>query len=635
MPSSRIDVSSVIHRALLDTFVVDPTSSWFSGSADNGTLPSKACKKSLKPLAASAIVFSTLCPLVVTPWYTMSLHSLPSLEYSGSHGTVTLNKYPPLPSSDGGINQHASALNKSRAVALEKVDKAPFSLFHVKVLLVAGTGFFTDAYDVFTINIVAIMLSSIYGESSGLEFGLKAASPLGNLIGQVLFGWLADVVGRKRMYGIELMIIITSTFAQAIAGSGPTVNIIAVLMLLRFLMGVGIGGDYPLSAIISSEFASTRSRGRLMTAVFASQGWGYLASTIVALVTISIFEKAILRDPSTDLYHIDYCWRILVGAGCVPGVIALYFRLTVPETPRFTMDVERNVKKACRNIEAVLSANGVTPGVWRMDPEASTERTDAPTASLRDFRNYFGQWKNARVLLGTAYSWFALDIAFYGLGLNSSKVFTETMLANLGLSTGEGVGVPGIFSHLHNVTVYTMIVVAGALLPGYLASFLVIDSWGRKPIQFMGFFILSALFLIMGFEFQNFTQTIWKTKILFFLYCLANFFQNFGPNVTTFVIPGEVFPTRYRSTGHGLSAAAGKLGAIVAQVIFYRKGGAIETILKIFGFVMLTGVASTALLPETRGRSLEELSNENQKGFIRGANQIELRNGIVLRKVTP
>jgi MFS transporter, PHS family, inorganic phosphate transporter len=221
------------------------------------------------------------------------------------------------------------------------------------------------------------------------------------------------------------MIIITSTFAQALAGSGPTVNIFAVLTFLRFMMGVGIGGDYPLSAVISSEFASTRSRGRLMTAVFTSQGWGYLgmkstlylclclclpASTIVALGTISIFEKAILRDPATDLYHVDYCWRILVGAGCIPGVVALYFRLTIPETPRFTMDIERNVKKACRNIEAVLSANGVTPGVWRMDPEASTERTDAPAASFRDFRNYFGQWKNARVLLGTAYSWFALDV---------------------------------------------------------------------------------------------------------------------------------------------------------------------------------------------------------------------------------
>jgi len=74
------------------------------------------------------------------------------------------------------------------------------------------------------------------------------------------------------------------------------------------------------------------------------------------------------------------------------------------------MDIERNVKQACRNIEAVLSANGVSPGVWRVDPRASKERTDVPKASIQDFWEYFGQWKNARVLIGTSYSWFALDV---------------------------------------------------------------------------------------------------------------------------------------------------------------------------------------------------------------------------------
>src|SRR5260370_22507121 len=74
------------------------------------------------------------------------------------------------------------------------------------------------------------------------------------------------------------------------------------------------------------------------------------------------------------------------------------------------MDMERNVKQACRNIQSVLSANGVEPGVWHVDTEASTERTDAPRSSIRDFKLYFGRPKNARILFGTAYSWFALDV---------------------------------------------------------------------------------------------------------------------------------------------------------------------------------------------------------------------------------
>ena len=108
------------------------------------------------------------------------------------------------------------------------------------------------------------------------------------------------------------------------------------------------------------------------------------------------------------------------------------------------------------------------------------------------------------------------------------------------------------------------------------------------------------------------------------LYCLANFFQNFGPNSTTFIIPGEVFPTRYRCTGHGISAASGKLGAIVAQVSFSHLkdiGGpnkSVKHILQIFALFMLTGVFSTMLVPETKGRTLEDLSNEDQEGYIKG-----------------
>ena len=194
-------------------------------------------------------------------------------------------------------------------------------------------------------------------------------------------------------------------------------------------MGVGIGGDYPLSAVIASEFAATRNRGRLMTAVFASQGWGNLgaswcassakvllltdipAASIVALVVLAAYKDAILSEGNISFVAMDTCWRFLVGLGCVPGVVALYFRLTVPETPRFTMDVVRDIKLAIHNIQAVLSANGVQPGVWEVDESLRpTSPIDAPRSSWRDFTRYFGKWENLRVLIGCSYSWFALDV---------------------------------------------------------------------------------------------------------------------------------------------------------------------------------------------------------------------------------
>lgn len=520
-----------------------------------------------------------------------------------------------------GQTNDALVLDQSRRAALAEVDNAKFSMFHAKVCVVAGVGFFTDAYDIFAINIASTMLGYVYGSTGSLsvnqDLGVKVATPCGTLIGQLLFGWLADLVGRKKMYGIELMVMIVATFAQALTGSAASVNIFGALITWRVIMGIGIGGDYPLSAVISSEFAATKIRGRMMTAVFSAQGWGNFTAALVALIITAGYKHSILGiTANKHIAAIDPMWRLLIGLGCVPGVIALYFRLTIPETPRFTMDIERNVQQARDDIKAVLAGKSAA-----RDDDVPIHRVDAPRATWSDFVRHFSQWHNGKVLLGTSYSWFALDIAFYGLGLNSSIILTAI---GFGAPSGSVSVAQGVYDNLHNICVGNLILSAAGLIPGYYATFFLIDSWGRKPIQLMSFTILTVLFVIMGFGYQKLTATPQSTKAFVFLYCLANFFQNFGPNTTTFVIPGEAFPTRYRSTAHGISAASGKLGAIVAQVGFARlkdiggKNAFVKHILEIFALFMLTGIFSTLLLPETKGRTLEELSNEDQDGFVRG-----------------
>jgi PHS family inorganic phosphate transporter-like MFS transporter len=189
-------------------------------------------------------------------------------------------------------------------------------------------------------------------------------------------------------------------------------------------MGIGCGGDYPLSAIITSEFTPTRTRGRLMTAVFACQGWGQLgaligysryyiltgyrsAAGLVGLIAVVAYRSAILDAdyPATD--PVDCTWRLLVGLGCIPGLIAFYFRLTIPETPRFTMDIERNITRATRDISNILSV-GRHPVAKDM---AEEKLVTVPRGSLADFTAHFSKWSNLKVLVGTAYSWFALDVS--------------------------------------------------------------------------------------------------------------------------------------------------------------------------------------------------------------------------------
>ena len=138
---------------------------------------------------------------------------------------------------------------------------------------------------------------------------------------------------------------------------------------------------------------------------------------------------------------------------------------------------------------------------------------------------------------------------------------------------------------------------------------------GRKPIQLGGFIILTIMFCIMGFGYHKIGESG-----LLACYVLAEFFFNFGPNSTTFIVPGECFPTRYRSTSHGISAASGKVGSIIAQVCIgtLRTRGATKTnpnpwlnhVLEIYALFMLCGVFTTLLIPETKRLTLEQLAGE-------------------------
>ncbi|RSH85349.1 Inorganic phosphate transporter pho84 [Saitozyma podzolica] len=500
---------------------------------------------------------------------------------------------------------HANAAitaGERRRAALAEIDEAKFSWFHAKACIVAGVGFFTDAYDIFSISIAATMIGYVYHQggsnTTNQDLGIKVAHSIGTFFGQLLFGWAADQIGRKRMYGVELMIIIIGTLGQAVAGEAAAISVYGVIIMWRFIMGIGIGGDYPLSAVITSEFAARRIRGRMMAAVFSAQGWGNFTSAVVSVIVIAAYKDEILAEPVTDLKGIDQCWRIIIGLGCVPGAIALYFRLTIPETPRYTMDIESNIKQASQDIDTYLNT-----GTYVVDPIHNNERAEVPKATLSDFAAYFSQWKNFQILFGAAWSWFALDVAFYGRGTKQLQMYQT----------------------LYNAAVGNIILAVGGLIPGYYFSFALVDFWGRKPIQLMGFIVLTIIFCCMGFGYHAMLATDSGKKAFVFLYCMANFFQNFGPNTTTFTIPGEVFPTRYRSTGHGIAAASGKLGAIIAQVGFSRLsniGGTnawLNHILELFAFFMLTGIFSTLLLPETKNLSLEDLSHEDPANFVKGS----------------
>jgi len=320
---------------------------------------------------------------------------------------------------------------------------------------------------------VTSMLGVVYWQDSNkgkippnADTAIKVATSGGTVLGQVGFGWLADVVGRKRMYGLELILIIFATLAQALSADSPAISIVGAIVFWRVLMGIGIGGDYPLSSIITSEFATTKWRGAMMGAVFAMQGIGQFTAAIIALIVASGFKESLQTAESAATCSgvcglaVDKMWRIIIGFGAVPGCIALYFRLTIPETPRYTFDVARDAEKAVEDVKAYQAgkAEGKPDEVSRAAVlQDSRVRLDPPKASWADFGRHYGQWKYGKILLGTAGSWFFLDVAFYGLGLNNTII-----LQAIGYTGGST-----MYEVFFNAAVGNLIIVCAGAIPGY------------------------------------------------------------------------------------------------------------------------------------------------------------------------
>lgn len=519
-----------------------------------------------------------------------------------------------------------------KRLALEAIDNAAFGWYHVRTIVVGGVGFLTDAYDIFSVNLgVSYMAYAFWNNKipASTETLIKVSTSVGTVIGQLGFGYLADAVGRKSVYGVELMIMIAATILQCTAAHSPAISFPAILTFYRILMGIGIGADYPLSSIITSEFAITRWRGAIMGAVFANQGWGQFLAGLVAMICVAAYKGSLNvenGDCGTDcIKACDQIWRIIIGFGAVPGMIALYFRLTIPESPRYSMveaeELNEGAEKTGTSSGDIMNAS--TLDIDNKLGEASEnqrelqgsdiskaendEPLEAPKASFKDFIHHFSQWKHGKILLGTAGSWFMLDVAYYGLGLN-----TASILESIGFASSHNV-----YDSLYNQAAGNLILVCAGTIPGYWFTVALVDTVGRKPIQLMGFIVLTALFCAIGFGYNKI-----GSGGRLGLYILAQFFQNFGPNTTTFIVPGECYPTRYRSTAHGMSAASGKIGAIIAQSCIgtlkdhgcaakgLPKGCWLNHVMEIFALFMLLGIFTTLCIPETKRKTLEQLAEE-------------------------
>ncbi len=445
---------------------------------------------------------------------------------------------------------------------LQPLEEAGLKGFHFRTWLTAGMGFFTDAYDLFIIGVVTTLLTPLWHLTTLDLMLLNSSALFAAVLGALVFGRLMDRVGRKAVYGIEAMLLTVGALLSAFSTG------FWMLFVLRFIVGLGVGGDYPMSGVIMSEYSNRKRRGFLVNSVFAMQGFGLLVGPLVAIVLLSTGVSDALA------------WRLMLGLGAIPAGLVIYLRRRISETPHFKLGVEGDVAGTAALVQQLTATTvGDTGRVNKLKDHVSVLFTN---------RRYL------LTLIGTAFSWMFLDMAFYGNSVSSGLVMKALSPHGTLVS--------------HTLTSFWIFLIAA--VPGYWVSAFTVDRIGRKFIQALGFIVMAAAYSVLWLA-PGITSI--PTDFLL-VYAVSYFFIEFGPNSTTFVFPSEVFPVTVRGIGFGMSASAGKFGAAVAAFLFpllliqLKLAG---TMGLLAGISVLGALLTLFVLHEPKGKTLRDASQEH------------------------
>jgi PHS family inorganic phosphate transporter-like MFS transporter len=459
-------------------------------------------------------------------------------------------------------------------ITFASLDDAKPNRFQLKVMFVSGMGFFTDAYDLFVIGIVIKLVADQWHLTTTQTSLLASTTLAASAFGALLFGRIADIVGRKKMYGVEVLILAIGAIASAFSPN------ITWLIIFRIILGVGVGGDYPVSATIMSEYSGKASRGKMVGLVFAMQAAGLIVGPLVAVILLT-----------AGLDH-NLVWRLLLGLGAVPSLSVFYLRRQIHETPRFAAAGGAHFEAQA----AIAEATGLEATALEAAAPAPPGRS-SPQSRQGLVEGWLTIARNPvllRWVIGASLTWGFLDFAYYGNTIASPQIISL-------LSPGA--------SLMHGTLLQLGIFVVFAL-PGYWVAIRFLDTMGRKSIQMLGFALMAICFGLIGLV-PGVSTTVVPFVLIF---GISYFFTEFGPNTTTFVYPAEIFPTEVRTTGHGIAAAMGKMGAFAGTYLFTSmlSTWGIQGAEGVAAGVAVLGLIVTAVfLPEPKGKTLEELERES------------------------
>ena len=437
-----------------------------------------------------------------------------------------------------------------------RIERLPISSWHVKARTIIGVATFFDAFDALTIAQVLPVLVPLWGLTTPQVGFMISTGYLGQLLGALFFGWLAERFGRVRA-----MIWAVATFALFSVFCGLASDF-DMLLACRTLQGFGLGGEVPVAAVYISEIARAKGRGRFVLLYELIFSFGVVAAGLVGSYVV----------PSIG-------WRAMFFIGAFPAVIAVFLQRILPESPRWLASRGRlaEAETALSQIEtATQKATGA--------PLLPVIETDVAPAGSGTWRSIFGPHYLRRTLVLWTI-WFGSYIVYYGLSTWMPTLFRSVF--KLPLQTALQYGL-----------VMNLVGLVGAAVCA-----LTIDYFGRRSwftISLGG----SALFL--GVLWIQGAQS--ALQVLALASC-AYFFATAGA-VGLYLYTPELYPTRIRAFGAGAATAWLRLASMVGPlVIGMTIAEGLNTVFATFGVVAIVGALITFFFAvESKGRILEELS---------------------------
>ena len=438
-----------------------------------------------------------------------------------------------------------------------RLDALPFTTRHLRLLTGSGIGWALDAMDVGLISFIIAALAVEWQLSPAETSWIASAGFIGMAIGASVGGLLADRLGRRQVFALTLLIYGLATGASALVGG------VAALLVLRFVVGLGLGSELPVASTYVSEFAPARIRGRLVVILeaFWAVGW-----TIAALIGYFVVP---LEDG----------WRWAFAVGAVPALYALIVRWALPESPRYLESVGRTAES-----ERIVRAFELSAGrpVSRVEaPVVDPTTAPVPTAP-RGLGAVAALWEPAlRMRTGALWLvWFCVNFSYYG-----AFIWIPSILF------AQGFDLVKSFE-------FTLVITL-AQLPGYAVAAWLVERWGRRPT--LAVFLVGSAFAALLF---GNALEVWQ---IIAAGCALSFF-NLGAWGALYAVTPEAYPTQLRATGSGWAAAVGRIASIIAPLFVpgAMAFGGPPLLFAVFSVFFAIAALGVIPLTEKRGAALEE-----------------------------